>query len=58
MKLARKYIEIHTLISWLNGQKYINMDDNMMTEKFEKEHQWELSRNYFIDKIIRKLEEN
>ena len=52
-------IEIPALISWLNDQKYINVDEtnNDMTEEFEREHQWELSRNCFINKMIRKLEE-
>ena len=52
-------IEIDYLISWLNDQKYINVDETSdnMTEEFEREHQWELSRNYFINKMIRKLEE-
>lgn len=52
-------IEIDYLISWLNDQKYINVDETSdnMTEEFEREHQWELSRNYFINKMIRKLKE-
>ena len=52
-------IEVPALISWLNGQKYTNVDENSndMTEEFEREHQWELSRNSFINKMIRKLEE-
>lgn len=50
---------ISVLISWLNDQKYINVDETSddMTEEFEREHQWELSRNCFINKTIRKLEE-
>lgn len=52
-------IEIPALISWLNDQKYINVDETScdMTEEFEREHQWELSRNCFINNMIRKLEE-
>lgn len=52
-------IEIDYLISWLNDQKYINIDETSdnMTEEFEREHQWELSRNCFINKMIRKLED-
>lgn len=52
-------IEVPALISWLNDQKYINIDETSddMTEEFEKEHQWELSRNCFINKMIKKLEE-
>ena len=52
-------ISIYALISWLTDQKYINIDEtsDTMTEEFEKEHQWELSRNCFINNMIRKLEE-
>lgn len=52
-------INIPALISWLNDQKYIDIDETRdnMTEEFEREHQWELSRNCFINKMIRKLEE-
>jgi len=52
-------IEVSTLISWLNDQKYTNIDETSddMTEEFEREHQWELSRNCFINNMIRKLEE-
>ena len=52
-------IEIDYLISWLNDQKYINVDETSdnMTEEFERKHQWELSRNCFINKMIRKLKE-
>ena len=53
-----KQISVKALISWLEDQKY-NIDETSetMTEAFEKEHQWELSRNCFINKMIRKLEE-
>lgn len=52
-------ISITALISWLNDQKYTNIDETSdnMTEEFEREHQWELSRNCFINKMIRQLEE-
>lgn len=50
---------IPDLIYWLSQQKYVNVDENSdnMTEEFEKEHQWELSRNCFINKVIRYLEQ-
>lgn len=52
-------ISIPALISWLNDQKYTNVDETSgnMTEEFEREHQWELSRNCFINKMIKKLKE-
>lgn len=52
-------IEVPALISWLNDQKYINVDETSddMTEEFEREHLWKLSRNCFINNMIRKLEE-
>lgn len=52
-------ISISSLISWLNDQKYTNVEETSdnMTEEFEKEHQWELSRNCFINKMIKQLEE-
>ena len=50
-------IDKQELIEWLQGQKYISVDENStdMTEEFEKQHQWELSRNCFINKVIRYL---
>ena len=53
-----KQISIMALCSWLEDQKYL-IDENSvtMTETFEKEHQWELSRNCFINKMIKLLEE-
>ena len=56
--MTDKQISILALISWLEDQKY-NIDETSetMTEAFEKEHQWELSRNCFINNMIRKLEE-
>ena len=52
-------INIPALISWLNDQKYTNVDETSddMTEEFEREHQWELSRNCFINKMIKQLKE-
>ena len=46
------------LIEWLKGEKYL-IDENSttMTEEFEKEHKWELSRNRMINKTISKIEE-
>ena len=53
-----KEISVMALCSWLEDQKY-NIDETSdnMTETFEKEHQWELSRNCFISKMIKLLEE-
>lgn len=46
------------LIEWLKGEKYImNKPSDYMTENFEREHLWELSRNRMIDKTIKKIEE-
>jgi hypothetical protein len=54
----QKTISVKALISWLEDQKYrIDETSDNMTEEFEKEHQWELSRNCFINKMIKKLEE-
>ena len=52
-------IGVPALISWLNDQKYTTVDEtsDTMTEEFEREHQWELSRNCFINKMIRQLKE-
>ena len=47
------------LIDWLKGEKYIiDKPSDSMTENFEKEHLWELSRNRMIDKTIKKIEED
>ncbi len=47
------------LIGWLLGNKYNIVDENSdnMTEEFEKQHQWELSRNCFINKVIKYIEQ-
>ena len=46
------------LIQYLKGQKYL-IDENscIMTEEFEKEHQWQISRNVMINKTLKKIEE-
>ena len=44
------------LIEWLNGERYlIDHKSTTMSEEFEKNHQWELSRNRTIDKTIQKI---
>lgn len=52
-------VSIPELIEWLSGEKYTNVDETSdnMTEEFEREHQWELSRNCFINKVIKHLEQ-
>ena len=54
-----KYMDIDNviiLLEWLRGQKYlINEHSDTMTEGFECEHRWELSRNVMIDKVIKKI---
>ena len=46
------------LVKWLNSERYlIDNRSDTMTEEFEKEHQWELSRNRMIDKTIKKVVE-
>jgi hypothetical protein len=50
--------ELLELIEWLKGEKYlIDEHSTTMTEEFEKEHKWELSRNRMINKTIKKIEE-
>jgi len=52
MEADQKFIE---LIKWLQSEKYlIDNHSTTMTEEFEKEHKWELSRNRMIDKTIQK----
>lgn len=47
------------LIEWLKGEKYIiRCEQDKMSEEFEKEHTWELSRNRMIDKTINKINED
>ena len=52
-------VSVPELIEWLRGEKYtsVNEDSLNMTEEFEREHQWELSRNCFINKVIKHLEQ-
>ena len=46
------------LIEWLKGEKYlIDETSDTTTEEFEKNHTWELSRNIFINKTIKKIKE-
>ncbi len=46
------------LIEWLKGEKYlIDEHSDTMTEEFEREHKYELSRNIMINKTIKKIEE-
>ncbi len=47
------------LIGWLLGQKYNIVDEKSdnITEEFEKQHQWELSRNCFINKVVKYIEQ-
>ena len=52
MEADQKFIE---LIKWLQSEKYlIDNHSTTMTEEFEKEHKWQLSRNRMIDKTIQK----
>lgn len=52
-------VSVPKLIEWLSGEKYTNIDETSdnMTEEFEREHQWELSRNCFINRVIKHLEQ-
>lgn len=51
----KKKIELQ---QWLKGEKYILEEvETNMTEAYEKDHGWELSNNYIIDKTIRKIDE-
>lgn len=53
-----KDIRFVELIKWLQGERFlINCDSDIMTEEFEKEHSWQLSRNRMIDKTIQKINE-
>jgi hypothetical protein len=53
MDSDQKLIE---LIEWLQGEKYlIDNHSTTMTEEFEREHKWELSRNRMIDKTTQKI---
>ena len=54
-----KYMDVDNviiLLEWLRGQKYlINEHSDTMTEDFEREYRWELSRNIMIDNVIKKI---
>ena len=52
-------ISVPDFIKWLSNEKYTSVDETSddMTEEFEREHTWELSRNCFINKVIRHLED-
>lgn len=52
-------VSVSDLIAWLYGEKYATVDETSdnMTEEFEREHKWELSRNCFINKAIKYLEQ-
>ena len=53
MDSDQKLIE---LIKWLQGEKYlIDNHSTTMTEEFEREYKWELSRNRMIDKTTQKI---
>lgn len=59
MKSSKNDLKSSTLselIEWLNNERYlINHKSTTMTEEFENEHKWELSRNRMIDKTIQKI---
>lgn len=61
-----EYVKISDLILWLKGERYGYFLEDKLTwvnygdskDKFpydEKDKQWELSRNRFIEKMIRTL---
>lgn len=52
-------IDENKLIEFLQGKKYIHIDEHSteMTERYEREHAWELSRNAFINSVIREIEQ-
>jgi hypothetical protein len=52
-------IDENKLIEFLQGKKYIHVDENSteMTERYEREHAWELSRNAFINSVIKEIEQ-
>ena len=49
----------YELINWLLSEKYISVDETScnMTEDDERAFKWELSRNCFINKVIKHIEE-
>jgi hypothetical protein len=52
-------IDENKLIEFLQGKKYLQIDENSteMTWEYEQEHAWELSRNKFIESVIREIEQ-
>ena len=58
LELEKQRMTIRDIIKWLTGEKYATVDENSdtMTEEYEKEHKWELSRNCYINKTIKYLE--
>ena len=55
MDSEHKIIE---LVKWLQSERYlIDNHSTTMTDEFEKEHAWELSRNRMIDKTMQKIVE-
>lgn len=61
----------YKLVSWLeqeryihciDGKSYIYGDENvpsiMKTEEFEREYQWQFSRNRMIEKTLKYLKDN
>lgn len=46
------------LIGWLKGKKYTIVDEtsDTMSEDFENKHKWELSRNCFINDVIKHIQ--
>lgn len=46
------------LIEFIKGEKYILVDENStnMTDEYEKKHAWELSRNKFINSVLKEIE--
>ena len=49
---------LEELIDWLIGERYLlNEYKCAMSEEYENDHKWELSRNRMIDKTIEKIKE-
>jgi len=48
--------DVIELLEWLKGKKYlINEKSCTMTEQFETEHSWQLSRNTIINEVVKKI---
>lgn len=56
---AGQLMDRAAFIKWLKGEKYTGVDElsGDMSVGYENAHQWELSRNWFINKIIKHLED-